>query len=138
MNSTLAERFHSMGSLTQLPKGTFIFGQGDQAKGVFVIDRGHACVSLAGEDGSPIWSRVVGRGAVLGLPSSISGEPYTLTAVAIENVDARFLTRSALCELMTKNGDIANQVVGLISEELADLRRKMSLMKHATDARTPN
>jgi CRP-like cAMP-binding protein len=131
MNSTsLAERLHSMGSLTQLPKGTFIFGQGDQAKGIFVIDRGHACVSLAGEDGIPIWSRVVGRGAVLGLPSSISGEPYTLTAVAIENVDARFLTRSALCELMTKDGNIANQVVGLISAELADLRRKMSLMTH--------
>ncbi|MGZ4836015.1 MAG: Crp/Fnr family transcriptional regulator [Terriglobales bacterium] len=89
-------------------------------------------------NGIPIWSRVVGRGAVLGLPSSISGEPYTLTAVAIENVDARFLSRSTLCELMTSDGSIANQVVGLISEELADLRRKMSLMKHATDARIQN
>jgi len=127
--SALADKLHSLGSATQLPKGTFIFGQGDPAKGVYMIDKGQASVSLAGEDGIPRWSRVVGSGAILGLPSSISGEPYTLSAVALENVDATFVSRSAVCELMASDVSIAAQIVSLLSDELADLRRKVSLLK---------
>jgi len=130
----LADRLHSIGSFTQLPQGSFIFGQGDPAKGVYVVDKGRACVSLSGEDGVPRWSRVVGRGAILGLPSSISGEPYTLTAVALDNVDATFISRNAVCELMAGDVSIATEIVSLLSEELADLRRKVSLLKSGSQA----
>ncbi len=127
--TALADKLHTVGSFTQLPKGAFIFGQGDPAKGVYIVEKGRACVSLSGEDGVPRWTRVVGRGAILGLPSSISGEPYTLSAVALENIDATFISRNAVCELMTTDVNIATEIVSVLSEELSDLRRNVSLLK---------
>ncbi len=132
--TALADRLNSLGSVTQLPKGTFIFGQGDPAKGVYVVEKGSACVSLAGEDGVSRWSRIVGCGAILGLPSSISGEPYTLSAIALENVDATFISRNTVCELMAKDVSVATEIVSLLSEELGDLRRKVSVLKSGSPA----
>jgi CRP/FNR family transcriptional regulator len=126
--SLLAERLRPLGETTQLPKGSFLFGQGDPAKGVFVVGAGRACISLSGRDGAPVWSRIVGPGAILGLPSTVSGQPYTLAAVALEKVDAAFVTRQTLCELMSRDPELSNQVVRVLSEELGDLRRRISLM----------
>lgn len=126
--STLAERLRPVGAPTQLPKGSFIFGQGDPAQGVFVVSDGRACLSLSGQDGVPVWSRIVGPGAILGLPSTVSGQPYTLTAVALEKVDAAFVSRQTLCEMMSRDPELSHQVVRVLSEELGELRRKISLL----------
>ena len=126
--SALAERLRPLGETTQLPKGSFLFGQGDPAKGVFLLSAGRACISLSGQDGAPAWSRIVGPGAILGLPSSVSGQPYTLSAVALENLDAAFVSRQTLCELMARDPELSNQVVRVLSEELGDLRRRISLL----------
>jgi CRP-like cAMP-binding protein len=126
--SLLAERLRPLGETTKLPKGSFIFGQGDPAKGVFVVSDGRACISLSGQNGVPVWSKIVGPGTILGLPSTVSGQPYTLTAVALEKVDAAFVSRQTLCELMARDPELSNQVVRVLSEELGDLRRRISLL----------
>ena len=126
--SVLAARLRPIGATTQLPKGSFLFGQGDPAQGVFVVSAGRACLSLFGQDGAPVWSKIVGPGAILGLPSTVSGQPYTLAAVALDTVDAAFVSRHTLCELMARDPELSNQVVRVLSEELGDLRRRISLL----------
>src|SRR5437868_997543 len=76
--SQLAQRLKSLGTNVELPKGTALFAQGEPAKGVFILNAGRAYVSLLNDNGKAIWSRIVGPGAILGLPASMGGQPYGL------------------------------------------------------------
>lgn len=126
--SQLAQRLKHLGASVELPKGAALFEQGEGAKGVFVINTGRAYVSLLNEDGKAIWSRIVGPGAILGLPSAMGSQPYGLTAVALDKVDVGLITDTAIRELMERDSEVSAEVIRVLSEELRELRRKMALL----------
>jgi CRP/FNR family transcriptional regulator, polysaccharide utilization system transcription regulator len=130
--SELAQRLKYLGSSIELPKGAQLFQRGESPKGVFVINAGRAYVSLSNDEGKPIWSRIVGPGAVLGLPSSMGRQPYGLTAVALDKVNFDIISDTAVRELMSRDPEVSTEVVRVLSEELRELRRKMALLNSST------
>jgi CRP-like cAMP-binding protein len=133
--SDLAQRLKHVGTNMELPRGTQLFDQGEPPKGVFVINAGRAHVSLLNGDGKAIWSRIVGPGAVLGLPSSMGRQPYGLAAVALDKVDVDVISDSAIRELMSRDPEVSSEVVRVLSEELRELRRKLALLNSGAPRR---
>ncbi len=121
----LVQHLKSLSPIVRVSKGTRLFTQGEPANQACVIEMGRVRLWLADDQGTPIWSRIVGSGSVLGLPSSISGRPYSLTAVAIESVDVAFVGRDALQEVITTNPEVSTAVLRILSEELSQLRQSM-------------
>ena len=106
-------------------KGTALFRCGEAAKGAYLIRTGQVRLSLA-EAPFVYPSRVLGRGSIIGLPSSFSGEPYSLTATAAEDCRVDFIPRARLLDLFRHDPQVGQQMVRILSEEISDMRHVKS------------
>ena len=103
------------------PKGAILFRRGDDVTGVYLIRSGR--ISLGLDHESPVYpARMLGPGAIAGLPASISGNAYSLTAEVVEDSELAFVRREAVVECLRKNPFLCFQVMDLLSDEIADIR----------------
>src|ERR1017187_7304946 len=65
-------------------KGAILFRAGQPGRGAFVVRSGQVKMIL---DGAANFypTRILGSGALIGLPAAVSGEPYSLTAEATKD-----------------------------------------------------
>jgi CRP/FNR family transcriptional regulator, cyclic AMP receptor protein len=102
-------------------KGTTLFRRGDDVSGVFLIRSGR--VSLGLDCKTPIYpARILGPGAIAGLPATVSGNPYSLTAKVIEDSELAFIPRDAVLECLHSNPALCFQVMEMLSGEISDIR----------------
>jgi CRP/FNR family transcriptional regulator, cyclic AMP receptor protein len=97
------------------PKGALLFAEGEKASGAFLLHKGRVKLSAGSAEGR---SMVVGRaepGAILGLPSAISGKANEVTAEALHPVDCGFIARHVLVQFLRENGEAAVGVATLLS-----------------------
>jgi len=103
------------------PKGTTLFRRGDDVSGVFLIRSGRVSLGLDCE--TPIYpARILGPGAIAGLPATVSGNPYSLTAKVIEDSELAFIPRDAVLECLHSNPALCFQVMEMLSGEISDIR----------------
>ena len=103
------------------PAGSVLFQRGDDASGVFLIHRGK--VNLALDDATPIFpDRVLGPGAMIGLPASVSGNPYSLTAKVLEDSELAFVPRKSFVECLRSDSLLCLQAMDILSDEIAYIR----------------
>jgi CRP-like cAMP-binding protein len=109
-------------------KGSFLFRRGDPSKGVFLIRKGKVSLRLDGGD-KLLPSRVLGSGSILGLPATLAGATYSLTAEASEDAELDFVAREDFLALMGKDAQLCLQAMNLLSKEIASLRSVSLLPK---------
>jgi len=127
--NALAERLEALGVLVAQPKGAVLFDQGQPGTGAYILKSGAACLSLLNHQGTPVWSRVVKPGAILGLPSTIGDAAYSLRAIAVESVELVFIPKQQVLDVMRQDPTLGTALLRILSDELVDLRRKLSLMR---------
>jgi CRP/FNR family cyclic AMP-dependent transcriptional regulator len=98
------------------PKGAILFVEGQEARGVFVICNGKVKLSASSADGKSLILRIADAGEVVGLPGTISGKPYELTAEALEPVQASFIHRDAFLTFLQRHGEVAVRVAEVLSD----------------------
>ena len=103
------------------PKGTILFRRGDDVFGIFLIRSGR--VSLALDCPNPLYPpRILGPGAIVGLPATVSGNPYSLTAKVVDDSELAFVSRAAVLECLQDNPLLCFQVMDMLSGEISDIR----------------
>lgn len=118
----LNKEFEAASRLVKKGKGTVLFRRGMASRGAYLVRRGQIELSL--EDGADLYpTRLVGPGAMVGLPASVSGEPYSLTAVTTKDCELGFVPRKQLLGLLQSNTGIAMQLLQILSEEIAQMRQ---------------
>ena len=119
----LAEALDAMASSHSCCPGAVLFRQGQQGDGVLVLRQGKVRLSAAshGND-TRLAYRVVGPGYVLGLPALFSGQPYSLTAEALEECIFGFVDRERALELIRRRLDLCFQAADLLAQEVRSLR----------------
>ena len=95
-----------------------LFRQGEAPRGVYLIRRGSVVLTLDSRH-----HRRAGRGWILGLPSTFSGEPYSLTAVADENCEFAFIPREKVIEFVRLNPALALPLLEVLASEVSAVRR---------------
>src|SRR6185369_13975752 len=78
------QRLHEIKSTAVYSKGTMLFIEGQQPRGVFVLCMGKAKLSTSSREGKTIITRIADAGDVLGLNGTISNVPYEVTAEMLE------------------------------------------------------
>ena len=103
-------------------KGTVLFRLGQPCRGAFLIRSGHVQLSL---DTAPSLYpfRTVGSGFIVGLPATLSGEPYSLTAEAKTKCHLAFISRQKLLRLLHQNSNAGLQILRLLGEEIFQIRK---------------
>ena len=117
----LQTELENLGTIVFKPAGSFLFRRGDEVSGVFLIRSGR--ISLALDYETAVYpARVLGPGAVTGLPATISGSPYSLTAKVVEGSELGFVPRAQVVECLKNKPWLCFQVMDILSDEIADIR----------------
>jgi len=114
-------------------KGTVLFHRGDPARGLYLICSGRVSVALdANNLAYP--ARILGPGSVVGLPATVAGSPYSLTAEVVDKAELVFVPRAAVLNCLSTNQALCFEVMQLLSGEIsgtrAALKRAGSVRPH--------
>lgn len=134
LSPQIRKELRELGKPISKRKGTVLFRAGEQVRGAFVIHSGEVKLTLPTDaDVYPV--RVVGSGAVIGLPATFSGEPYSLTAEVAKDCELDFIPRRRLLNLLLQNPKAGFQIVRMLSEGIFRMRRAASAMHRAQGPR---
>lgn len=103
-------------SSASYPKGATLFVEGQPARGVFVLCSGRVKLSTSSADGKTLILRISEPGEVLGLPATVTGTCYELTADVIEPAQANFISRNEFLNFLRENGEAALRVAQQLGE----------------------
>jgi CRP/FNR family transcriptional regulator, cyclic AMP receptor protein len=98
------------------PKGAILFVEGQDPRGVFVICNGRVKLSASSAGGKSLILRIADPGEIIGLPGTISGKPYEVTAEALEPIQANFIPRKPFLEFLRAHGEVALRVAEALSD----------------------
>jgi CRP/FNR family transcriptional regulator len=116
LSPTAMERLDAISSSTTYPKGAVLFVEGQEPRGVFVICNGRVKLCASSAKGKSLILRIADQGEVVGLPGTISGKPYTVTAEALEPIQANFIARDLFLEFLRQHGEAALRVAEILSD----------------------
>lgn len=113
---TALERLSAITSASTYPKGATLFVEGQVARGVFILCNGRVKLSTSSTDGNTLIVRIADPGELLGLPASVTGKPYELTADVIEPTQANFIARTDFLNFLREYGEAALRVAQQLGE----------------------
>lgn len=122
-----------LSSILHRQKGNFLFRRGDPGIGVFLVRTGKISLQLEGGD-KLLPSRILGPGSIVGLPATLAGATYSLTAEVSEDAELDFVPRADFLALMATDAHLCLQAMNLLSKEIANLRS--ATVTHRTRKRT--
>jgi len=121
--SQLAGALDAIASSRSCGPGAVLFRQGQPGDGVLVLRSGKVRLCAASPEGdSRLPYRIVGPGYVLGLPALFSGQPYSLTAKALEECVFGFVDRERALQLVHERLSLCFEAVDLLAREVMELR----------------
>ena len=98
------------------PKGATLFVEGQPSRGVFILCGGRVKLSTSSADGKSLIVRIAETGEVLGLPATVTGKAYELTAEVIEPSQANFIARQDFLAFLRQHGEAALRVAQQLGE----------------------
>lgn len=109
------EILDTISSTATYPKGTILFVEGQDPRGVFILCNGRVKLYSAAATGRSVIFRMADAGEIIGLPSTLSQKPYEVTAEAVEPTQANFIRRDHFLHFLTQHGDAALRVAEMLS-----------------------
>jgi CRP/FNR family transcriptional regulator, cyclic AMP receptor protein len=110
------EGLDAISSSATYPKGAILFVEGQEPRGIFIICNGRVKLSASSADGKSLILRIANAGEVVGLPGTISGKAYEVTAKALEPIQANFILGDVFLKFLREHGEVAVRVAGILSD----------------------
>ena len=110
------QRLSAITSASSYPKGATLFVEGQAGRGVFILCNGRVKLSTSSVDGKTLIVRIAEPGEVLGLPATVTGKPYELTADVIEPTQANFISRTDFLNFLRDHGEVSLRVAQQLGE----------------------
>ncbi len=116
LSKSALQGLDALSSTASYPKGAVLFVQGQNPRGVFVLCHGRVKMTASSSEGKSIILRIAGAGELIGLPGTLSGRPYEVTAEAFEPIQASFIPRVPFLQFLREHGDAALSVAQILTE----------------------
>src|SRR5579863_2087207 len=116
LSEPAVQRLAAITSASSYPKGATLFVEGQTARGVFIVCAGRVKLSTTSIDGRTLIVRIAEPGEVLGLPATVTGKPYELTAEVIESAQANFISRADFLDFLREHGEVSLRVAQQLGE----------------------
>ena len=98
------------------PRGAVLFMEGQTGSGIFVVYSGQVKLSTSSLGGKVIILKIAEAGELLGLPATLSGKPYEVTAEVSEDARASFIPRAAFLRFLCANPEAIMHVAQLLTD----------------------
>ena len=102
-------------------RGSLLFAEGQQVRGLFILCSGRVKLSASSVTGKTVILRVAETGAVLGLEATVSRKPYQTTAEIIEPSHVNFVPREPYHRFLREHGEAACR----LAEELSNTQQEL-------------
>jgi CRP/FNR family cyclic AMP-dependent transcriptional regulator len=88
------------------PASAVLFVEGQAPRGVFVVCKGQAKLSVVSEEGRTLIIKIAGPGEVLGLGACVTGRPYEATVETLSPCEVNFIKSDDFRRLLQSDADI--------------------------------
>jgi CRP-like cAMP-binding protein len=126
----LKSSLETAGKNHRCPAGHVLFPEDGNSVGVYLVRRGKVRMSVRN---LPNLDRDFGAGSLLGLPSTFTGRPYSLTAVALVDSEVVYVKTQEFLALMRDRPDLCREATDMLGREvtfiqsaLAERRRQLA------------
>ena len=134
----LLEILRGLGEPGFYKAGTTLFLEGDEPKGSYLVIQGEVRLSLPGSEKKRHLTRIAKANCVLGLPGTITSQPYSLAAEVLEDSELIFVSRERLQKFLRENPVICFDVLQILAEEIRQMRTSTRRRTRARAARNTN
>ena len=118
------------------PRGSVLFVEGQQPRGVYVLCEGRAKVSIASAEGKTLVLRIAQSGELLGINATLTGQSYGATVETLERCRIDFIPGEALLRLLNRDKKACLRVAQVLSGKLSavvDHTRLLFLSQSASE-----
>jgi len=103
---------------TLCPRGTVLFREGSQPRGIFVLCHGRARVTVCSQAGRRLTVWIAAPGEVLGLSACLAGSPHEVSAELLDSTQVAMVKRRDLMQFLHNHREACLHVVSLLSRDL--------------------
>ena len=107
------------------PKGSLLFVEGEQPRGVFILCSGRAKLTTSSSEGKMLIVKIAEPGEVLGASATILGKPYEVSAETLEPSQLNFIKRDDFMRFLSANAEVCMHTAQQLSEKYHSAQREI-------------
>jgi CRP-like cAMP-binding protein/phosphoribosyl 1,2-cyclic phosphodiesterase len=125
MSAAALETMLRAGAPCSFDPGGVLFYRGDPPGGVYYLHHGHVRAVVHAEDGREITVGQSGPGDTVGEMSALDAMPRSATVVAMEPVEATYISREAFKAALEASPEAAMRLLRILSRRLRELDERV-------------
>lgn len=136
LQASALQALNSSKFTSSYPAQAVLFVEGQVPRGVYMLCKGRVKLTMNSSDGRTIIVRICGPGEILGLHGALSGQPYELTAEALQPCQVNFLRREDFLKLLHQHADASAAAMQQMSNgyrEICQEVRYLGLSRSASE-----
>ncbi len=114
------DRLYSLCSTERFAKGDYIFLECDQPRNLYVVVKGEVKLLKQTEDGRETIVEMAYPGEIFGEEAVFDGQPYPMTAQALDDVELLSISRSDFFSFLRDNPDLALEIITELGARLRE------------------
>lgn len=107
------------------PKGSVLFVEGEEPRGVFILCSGRAKLTTSSSEGRTLIVKLAEPGEVLGASATILGRPYEVSAETLEPSQLNFVKRDDFLRFLGAHADACMHTAQQLSEKYQSAQREI-------------
>ena len=107
------------------PKGSLLFVEGEQPRGIFILCSGRAKLTTSSTEGKVLIVKIAEPGEILGISATILGKPYEVSAETIEPAQLNFIKRDDFMKFLNTHADASMHTAQALSEKYHAAQREI-------------
>jgi CRP/FNR family transcriptional regulator, cyclic AMP receptor protein len=107
------------------PKGSILFVDGEEPRGVFILCSGRAKLTTSSAEGRTLIVKIAEAGEVLGASASILGRPYEVSAETLEPSQLNFIKRDDFLRFLNTHAEACMHTAQQLSEKYQSAQREI-------------
>lgn len=107
------------------PKGSILFVDGEEPRGVFILCSGRAKLTTSSAEGRTLIVKIAEPGEVLGASATILGRPYEVSAETLEPSQLNFIKRDDFLRFLSTHTEACMHTAQQLSEKYQAAQREI-------------
>lgn len=107
------------------PKGSLLFVEGEQPRGVFILCRGRVKLTTTSTEGRTLIVKVANSGEILGASAAILGRSYEVSAETLEPSQVSFVRRDDFLRFLNASTEACMHTAHQLSEKYEAAQREI-------------
>jgi CRP/FNR family cyclic AMP-dependent transcriptional regulator len=107
------------------PKGSLLFVEGEEPRGVFVLCSGRVKLTTSSSEGKTLIVKIADPGEVLGLSSAILSKPYEVSAETIEPSQLNFVKRDDFLKFLNTHTEACMHTAEQLSQKYHSAQKEI-------------